>query len=302
LRDRLAERSITLVPGVTSAIFARLAERAGMEAVFITGAGVANASLGVPDLGMATLSEIVESARQIVAAVDIPVIADADAGFGGHLNVMRAVRELEQAGVAGLILEDQQEPKRCGHFDGKVVVEPQEMVTRILAARRARVDPDLVILARTDAIAVEGLAGALERARLYVEAGADAIFVEAPQTREQMAAINNTITVPTLINMVEGGATPMLELAELQAMGFSIALYANLAFRVALKSVAGAFEVLRREGSSATLVDQMVTWEERQELVNFSQWQQIDSEIAAQALAITGKAPAANGSARTATR
>lgn len=277
-----------LVPGVTSALFARLAQQAGMEAVFITGAGVANTSLGVPDLGMATLSEVVETARNIVAAVEIPVIADADAGYGGHLNVMRVVRELEQAGVAGLILEDQQEPKRCGHFDGKAIVEPLEMVERLVAARRARVDADLVIFARTDAVAVEGIDGALERARLYVEGGADAIFVEAPESREQMAAINASVAVPTLINVVEGGATPMLELAELQEMGFSVALYANVAMRIAAKSVAEAFAVLGREGTSASLLERMLSWEERQELVNFSSWERTDREIAMQARAIAG--------------
>jgi 2-methylisocitrate lyase-like PEP mutase family enzyme len=307
LRARLAAPNILLVPGVTNALYARLAKVAGMEAVFITGAGVANESFGVPDLGITTLSEIAETARRIVAAVDIPVIADADTGYGGRLNVMRTVRELEQAGVAALILEDQREPKRCGHFDGKELVAPREMVERLVAARRARVNPDLMIFARTDAIAVEGLDGALARARLYVQAGADAIFVEAPRTREELAAIAPAVSaVPCVINVVEGGATPILPLAELEELGFSVALYANVALRVAARSVGDAFATLLRDGGSTSMTDRMLTWEDRQSLVNLTEWERISCEITAEAAGVVSddilssdpqRGPAANARA-----
>jgi 2-methylisocitrate lyase-like PEP mutase family enzyme len=289
LRRRLAERRILLVPGVTAALYARLAQRAGMEAIFITGAGVANVEFGVPDLGITTMTETVEAARRIIGAVDVPVIVDADTGYGGHLNVMRTVAELERAGAAALIIEDQREPKRCGHFEGKSLAEPLEMVGRLVAARRARSDPDLVIIARTDAIATEGLDGALRRARLYVEAGADVIFVEAPRDGGELAAIPGAVGAPCLVNMVEGGVTPLLPLAELERLGFAIALYANLALRVAASSVGEAFAILRRDGASSALADRMLSWEDRQALVGLPAALEIDRAIAAEAGDIAGR-------------
>ncbi len=292
LRERLEQDKIILVPGVTNALHARLAERAGLEAVFVTGAGVANTNYGVPDLGMVTMTEVVESNALVANAVDVPVIADADTGYGGHLNAMRAVRELEAAGVGALILEDQREPKRCGHFKGKELVAPHEMVEKLVAARRARRDDAMPLFARTDAIAVEGLEGALRRARLYAAAGADVIFVEAPRTEDEMAAVPDAVDVPCLVNIVEGGSTPALPLERLEAMGFRLALYANLALRVAAKSVADAFATLRAEGGSASLLDRMLTWEERQGLVGLAEWEQLDKDIAAQAREIVADASA----------
>ncbi len=286
LRQRLEDERIVLVPGVTNALYARIAQRAGMEAAFVTGAGVANTSFGVPDLGMVTMTEVVENTRRIADAVDLPIIADADTGYGGHLNAMRAVRLLEDAGVAGLIIEDQREPKRCGHFSGKQLVGTDEMVEKLVAARRARRDEQLLLFARTDAIAVEGLERALERARTYARAGADVIFVEAPRTTDEMAAIPQAVDVPCLVNLVEGGVTPVLELDRLQEMGFRLALYANLALRVAAASVAAAFATLRRDGTSDGLLDRMLSWEQRQELVGLETWSALDRDIAAEARAI----------------
>lgn len=283
LRERLSRDEIMLVPGVTNALYGRLAEQAGMDAVFTTGAGIANTHLGVADLGFTTMSEVVEVNRNVVEAVGLPVIADADTGYGGHLNVMRTVRALEQVGVAAIILEDQREPKRCGHFSGKTLVEPREMVEKLVAAHRARRDPDLVLIARTDAIAVEGFEAALERARAYVAAGADMIFVEAPRTPEEMAAVPRAVPVPCMINLVEGGKTPLLGLDELQRMGFALALYANVALRVAAKAVRDSFGVLRADGDSQRLIDRMLAWEDRQQLVGLGTWEALDRDVAEEA-------------------
>jgi 2-methylisocitrate lyase-like PEP mutase family enzyme len=289
LRTMLAEPGIQVVPGVANALYAKLAEQAGFEAVFSTGAGIANTVLGVPDLGLTTMSEVVEMTRNIAAAVEIPVIADADTGYGNHLNVTRTVRELERAGVAALTLEDQVAPKKCGHFEGKQVVSIREMVEKLVAATTARSDPDLVIVARTDAIAVEGLERTLERARAYVAAGADVIFADAPATIEELEAIPAGVPgIPCLADMVEGGKTPLVPAAELERMGYKLVLYANLALRLAARAVAHGFETLRREGTSARLLDQMLTWEERQGLVGLPEWEDLDQRIARQAAEVEG--------------
>lgn len=286
LRESLSCPGLLIVPGVANALYARLAERAGFEAVFATGAGIANTVLGLPDLGLATMTEIVATIRNVVSAVGIPVIADADTGYGNHLNVTRTVQELEHAGVAALVLEDQVSPKRCGHFEGKQVVPAEEMVEKIVAAVRARRDPSLTIIARTDAIAVEGLESGLERARAYAAAGADVLYVEAPRTIEELAAIPPALPLPCLADMVEGGLTPLLPSHELEQMGYKIALYANLALRAGAHAVAQAFATLRREGTSAALMNEMLTWEERQGLVGLPEWEWLDRSIAQEAQSV----------------
>ena len=279
-----------LVPGVTDAFYARLAERAGFAAVFVTGGGAANTLLGVPDLGLTTLAETVDLTERVAAAVNVPVIVDADTGYGNHLNVIRTVSELERAGVAALTLEDQVTPKRCGHFEGKRVVPTGEMIEKLVAATIARRDPNLAIIARTDAIAVEGLAGALRRARSYVAAGADAVFVEAPRSVEELAAIPAEIPAPCVVNVVEGGLTPLLSAHELEHMGYRVAIYANLALRVAARSVERALRVLREEGDSRRLLDRMLTWEERQEAAGLPEWQRLEETIVAAAREIEERA------------
>jgi 2-methylisocitrate lyase-like PEP mutase family enzyme len=274
---------VCLLPGVANALDARLAELAGFRAVFTTGAGIANATLGIPDLGLTTMTEICAVTARIADAVGIPVIADADTGYGNHLNAMRTAAEFERAGVAGLVIEDQVSPKRCGHFEDKRVVSPREMVEKIAAVRAGRRDPDLVLVARTDAIAPNGLADALARANLYLEAGADVAFVEAPRDIEELAAIPREVSGPCLVNMVDGGTTPIVPAAELEALGFKFVLYANLALRVAAQSVQRAFRALAREGSSSSLRDAMLGWDERQELVRLSRWRALDGEVAATA-------------------
>jgi 2-methylisocitrate lyase-like PEP mutase family enzyme len=288
LRARLAEPGIVVVPGVTNALFARLAAEEGIEAVFTTGAGMANTLFGYPDLGLVTMTEIVEANRQIARAVAVPVIADADTGYGNHVNVIRTVEALEAAGVAAVVLEDQVAPKKCGHFDHKAVVAPTEMVEKLLAARTARSDPALVLVARTDAIACEGLDAALARASLYARAGADVIFVEAPTTTEEMAAIPASVSLPCLINVVEGGRTPQLPSGELGAMGFKIALYANTGLRTAAAAVRRAMRVLRTEGTTVPLAAELMSWEDRQILVRLPEWQRLDADISAEARRVVG--------------
>ena len=283
LRQLLAQPGAIVVPGVTDALHARLAERAGFDAVFTTGAGIANASLGVPDLGLVTMTEIVDVNDRIAHAIDIPIIADADTGYGNHLNVIRTTQELERAGVAALIIEDQLAPKKCGHFDDKELVETEVMVEKLLAATDARRNPDTVVVARTDAVAVEGLDGAIARANAYIAAGADVIFVEAPESSEELAAIPKAVSVPCLVNIVEGGKTPLLDVAELEQMGFRLVLYANLALRIAAWSVAEAFTHLRREGNSTAIVDRMLDWETRQALVDLPHWQELDRDLSGRA-------------------
>lgn len=283
LRELLRGPGITVAPGVTNAFYAKLAERAGFNLLFTTGAGIANTYLGVPDLGLTTMTEVMEVTRHVVESTSLPVIADGDTGYGNHVNVMRTTREMEHAGVAGFFIEDQVAPKKCGHFEGKQVVPAEEMVQKIVAARRARTNPDLVLIARTDAIATEGLDSAIQRARLYAAAGAEVIFVEAPRNVEELAAIPKHVPVPCLVNLVEGGKTPLLALGELEQMGYRLAVYANLALRMAAAGVQRAFETLIREGTSESLIPEMLSWADRQETVGLSAWRALDSEVADEA-------------------
>jgi len=223
LRELLAGDRIVVAPGAFDGLSARLVERAGFPAVYATGGGIAR-SMGLPDLGLLGLTEVVERLLPIVESVGVPVIADADTGYGNVLNVRRTVRAFERAGVAALHLEDQEFPKRCGHLDDKAVISTAEMVRKLRAAREAATDPDLVLIARTDALAVEGLPRALARARAYAEAGADVIFVEAPQTVEQIEVVGRELPMPKLINMFQGGKTPLVPLARLQALGYQVVI------------------------------------------------------------------------------
>lgn len=282
-RELISGPGLLIAPGAATPLYARVVERVGFDVVFTTGAGIANTLLGLPDIGLTTMTEIVSATRNVVNAVNIPVIADCDTGYGNHINVTRTVAEMEHAGVASLFIEDQVSPKRCGHLDNKRVIPTEEMIQKIVAARRARQDPDLVLIARTDAIAVEGFDSALERARAYVAAGAEMIFVEAPRSREELARIPGEVGAPCVINVVEGGLTPLASYQELAAMGFKIALFANLALRVALRAVEQALRTLRAEGSSQSLLEQMASWDERQSAVGLGGWEAVDQEIVAAA-------------------
>jgi 2-methylisocitrate lyase-like PEP mutase family enzyme len=273
LKRRLGERRILLLPGVAHAMAARMAAEAGFEAAFISGAALANVHWGFPDIGLIGMAEVVEEVRRIANAVDLPLIADGDTGYGNAVNVLRTVRELEATGVAGILLEDQVTPKRCGHFAGKQVVDAEEMLQKIAAFREARQDPNLVLVARTDAYATHGLEEAIRRGQMYAEAGADVIFVEAPTSVDELRAIAREIPAPTLANMVEGGRTPVLTAAELEAMGFRVALFANTVMRAAAFAAREALRTMAASGSSAALADRMLTWQERQELVRLPAFQ-----------------------------
>jgi 2-methylisocitrate lyase-like PEP mutase family enzyme len=272
LKELLARRAAVTVPGAANALFARVIEDLGFEAVYVTGAGVANMLLGAPDVGLTTMTEVRDTVAAIAEAVSIPIIVDADTGYGNAVNVVRTVRVLERAGAAGIQIEDQVFPKKCGHFAGKHVIVAEEMVQKIRAAVDARHDQSLQIIARTDAYAVDGLAGALERAHAYVAAGADATFVEAPTTLVELARIPQALDVPQVANIVFGGKTPDPGREKLAELGFSIVLYANAALQAALRASYDVLRVLKSEGSLRSVADRLASFEERQRVVAKDEW------------------------------
>ena len=266
LRRRVTDGPLLVCPGAANALAARVIEDTGFEAVYVTGAGIANTWLGAPDLGLATLTEVAAHVAAIRDAVELPLLVDADTGFGNPLGVQRAVRVLERAGADAVQLEDQVSPKRCGHFGGKLVVPTAEMVAKVRAAVDARTDPDLLVIARTDARAVEGLDGAVERAARYADAGADVVFVEAPESREELLSLPGRLPgVPQVVNLVEGGRTPALPLAELG--DFRVALFANLALQAAVRGMQTALGRLAATGSLVEAAADVAAWPERQRLV-----------------------------------
>jgi 2-methylisocitrate lyase-like PEP mutase family enzyme len=272
LKELLARRSAVTVPGTANALFARVIEDIGFEAVYVTGAGIANMLIGAPDVGLTTMTEVRDTVAAIAEAVSIPIIVDADTGYGNAVNVVRTVRALERAGAAGIQLEDQVFPKKCGHFAGKEVIAADEMVQKIRAAVDARHDQSLQIIARTDAYAVEGLERTLDRARAYVAAGADATFVEAPTTLAELARIPQALAVPQVANIVFGGKTPDPGRAKLAELGFSIVLYANAALQAALKASYDVLRTLKSEGSLQPVADRLASFEERQRVVAKDEW------------------------------
>jgi 2-methylisocitrate lyase-like PEP mutase family enzyme len=275
LRARLASGEKLLVPGAANALTARVIEEAGFPAVYVTGAGIANTYLGSPDIGLVSLSELRDHVEAIAGAVALPLIVDADTGFGNPLNVARTVRTLERAGAAAIQLEDQVSPKKCGHFAGKAVIPAREMVQKIRAAVDARADEATAIIARTDARAIEGLDSALERASAYQDAGADVLFVEAPQSAAELLDIPQRVPGLHIANMVEGGRTPLLPAAQLP--GFSIVLFANIALQAAIRGMQGVLAELGRTGSLDGLGDRIAPWPERQRLVRKPEFDDLDA-------------------------
>jgi methylisocitrate lyase len=263
------------VPGVFNALVARMAERVGFQAIYLSG-GALSASFGVPDVGLITLTEFVDQARSIAAATRLPLLCDADTGFGEALNVERTVRLFESAGVAGIHLEDQQLPKRCGHLSGKVLVEPEVMVAKLRAAAAARRSPDFVLIARTDARGVTGFDDAVRRARLYLAAGADAIFPEALETQEEFAAFAAQIKAPLLANMTEFGKSPNLDFSTLTGLGYRLVLYPLTAFRTALKAAEETLKAIRDRGHQRDLLPRMLTRAELYDLLGYSGYEERD--------------------------
>ena len=282
LRDLLGGPVPLVLPGCSDALTARLAARAGFEAIYATGAGIANALLGLPDVGLTTMTEIVEQVARITSAVDVPVVADIDTGFGNAINVRRAVAEIERAGAAAVQIEDQVFPKRCGHFDGKAIVPLSEMLAKIRAALDARRDPAFVVIARTDALAVDGFEAAVERGRAFAAAGADVVFVEAPTSLDELAALPGLIPAPLVANMVEGGRTPLVGAAELGAMGYRVVLYANTALRAGTLAVRDVLVELRATGDSRALADRLLSWEDRQALVGLAEFEALEMRYRAE--------------------
>jgi len=276
LRQLIEGRGYAIVPGAFDTLTARLVQLAGFEAVYLTGGGFSRAN-GYPDLGLLTLSEITPWIARTVEAVEIPVIADMDTGYGNAINVVRSVREYEKTGVAGFHIEDQVSPKKCGHYEGKQLVSRSEMVGKIKAAVDTRRDPDLVIIARSDARAGEGLAAAIERVNAYLEAGADVGFVEAPQSAEELAAIPPALCKPALANVFEGGKTPPLPAGELAAMGFRIGIYPSQTHRAAIAAAKRVLAVLRRDGDTAAIEHELATFSDREEAVDARRWREIEA-------------------------
>ncbi|HXA91377.1 MAG TPA: isocitrate lyase/phosphoenolpyruvate mutase family protein [Mycobacterium sp.] len=277
LRDLFTTDHGLLLPGVPNALTALIAQDLGFDAVYLTGAGLTNTYLGLPDIGLISLPEIVANTAAVADAVDLPLVVDADTGFGNAIAVARTVRVLERAGAAGLQLEDQVAPKRCGHFDGQEVISAAEMVQKIHAAVDARSDENTVIIARTDARANHGLDAALDRAAAYAAAGADVLFIEGLHSREELRAAGKCMPgIPKLANMVEGGKTPLLSRDELVAMGFSIILYANAAMQGAILGSQTVLRRLRDIGSLDTARDQLAPWDERQRLVRKATYDELE--------------------------
>lgn len=292
LRDLIARSGPPLMlPGAPNALTARVVEEAGYEAVYVSGAGVTNTFLGAPDLGLLTLNELADHVRAIADAVALPAIVDADTGFGNAINVQRTVRVLERAGAAGLQLEDQVSPKKCGHFSGKDVISADEMVGKVRAAVDARIDDDFAIVARTDALATEGLEQAVDRIGRYRDAGADILFVEAPRSAEQMRHVVRSVPGVHMANMVEGGLTPLTSREELGEIGYAVALYANAAMRGAVAGMREVLDHLAEHGDTTRASELMISWQDRQSLVRKPDYDELERRYAAEA-----NTPGADGS------
>jgi 2-methylisocitrate lyase-like PEP mutase family enzyme len=276
LKKILSRREAAIFAGAANGLFARIIEDLGYEAVYVTGAGVANMYLGVPDIGLTTLTEVANQVAAISDAVAIPMLVDADTGFGNAVNMVRTVKVLERAGAAGLQIEDQVFPKKCGHFDGKAVVPLEEMLAKIKAAVDTRKDGDLQIVARTDARAILGLQAAIDRAAARIEAGADVTFVEAPTSADELAQIAKSLSVPQVANIVFGGRTPELGREKFAELGFGCVLYANAALQAALKASHEVLLALKQQGSLASVADRLAGFEIRQETVSKPKYDELE--------------------------
>jgi 2-methylisocitrate lyase-like PEP mutase family enzyme len=276
LRTLLAERELVVAPGAFGPMVARMVERHGFPAVYMTGAGTALARYGLPDVGLLTMTEMVDSAALICESVSIPVIADADTGYGNELNVRRTVRAFERAGVAAIHLEDQVTPKKCGHLLGKRLIPMAEMASKLHAAYDARTDPDFVLIARCDALAVEGMEAVRARGEAYVEAGADVVFVESPTSIEQIQAIPTMFNVPTLLNLASSGRTPYLKEAELARLGYGVVILPNYTMAAAIKAMNRVLATIKNTGNIELVLDQCATFEEMMDLAGLAEVKELE--------------------------
>ena len=275
----LKRDKLLVAPGCFDGLSARLVEEAGFEAAYFSGGAVAR-SMGLPDIGLVTMSEVIERAAQVVSAVKIPVIADADTGYGNAINLVRTVREYERVGVAAIHIEDQITPKRCGHLDGKEVISLPEMIKKLEAALASRADPDFCIIARTDARGVHGLEDAISRARAFAQLGVDAVFIEAPQSESELEQIPRALlNIPLLVNVFKGGKTPMLPVERLEKMGYRIAIYPSETQRAAIYAMRQALSLLRREGTTEAMDEALTTFKERDTIVGLDDWQELERKF-----------------------
>lgn len=292
LRDLLSAHAPVLAPGVYDALGARLVEEAGFDAAYMTGFGTAAALLGRPDVGLMTMGEMVDNARRIARACALPVIADADTGYGNAINVVRTVQEYEQAGVAAIHLEDQVAPKKCGHMEGKQVIPTDEMLTKIRAATAARQSADFVIIARTDARAVEGLPAALDRARRYRDAGADVLFVEAATTEQEIETVASELAgVPLLFNWAEGGKTPPISLGRLTELGYRIVIFPISTLLAATAAMRGILREIAQAGTPAAAMGELPSFGEFTDFIGLPEVREVERRYVAKDAAAEHAAP-----------
>lgn len=275
----LKRDKLLVAPGCFDGLSARLVEEAGFEAAYFSGGAVAR-SMGLPDIGLVTMSEVIERAAQVVSAVKIPVIADADTGYGNAINLVRTVREYERVGVTAIHIEDQITPKRCGHLDGKEVISLPEMIKKLEAALASRADPNFCIIARTDARGVHGLDDAISRARAFAQLDVDAVFVEAPQSESELEQIPRALlNIPLLVNVFKGGKTPMLPVERLEKMGYRIAIYPSETQRAGIYAMRQALSLLKREGTTEAMDEALTTFKQRDTIVGLDDWQELERKF-----------------------
>lgn len=280
LRELIDENEILLAPGAYDALSARIIESVGFPVVFITGFGSAASMLGYPDVGLTTLSEMVDNARRIVNSVNIPVIVDADTGYGNQINVIRAVQDFERAGVAGIQLEDQVFPKKCGFIEGKQIIPKDEFVQKIRAAKAAARDKDLLIIARTDAVSVEGLESAIDRAKMCYSAGADIIFVNAPKQMDQLEELSRQLReIPLIYNWSESGKSPQIDIDTLKHMGFNIILFPSTAFLSATRAMKESLESIKSNGTPENIMDKLYPFDDFLNLIGLPEVKELERKF-----------------------
>ena len=275
-RDQMNVRDAMIVPGAGNALTARVIADQHFDAVYVTGAGIANTHLGAPDIGLVTLSELANTVSAVAEICHLPLLVDIDTGFGNAINTQRTVRLIERAGAFAMQIEDQVFPKKCGHFSGKAVISVEEAVSKIKAAVDAREDDNTMIIARTDARAIDGIEVALDRAEAFVEAGADMTFVEAPRSEEEMRMITTRLKVPQVANMVVGGKTPLTPRSRLAELGFSLVLYANTPLQAAMRAMSEVLGALKADGDVSAVIDRLADFDERQRLVDKESYDRLE--------------------------